>query len=453
MKELVQRQRDYFLSGATRSISFRKKQLYHLKEEVQRREKDILAAVRDDLNKGEFEGYMTEVGFFYSELKDMMKNMDYWASPQKQKAPMSHTGSKSFVYKDPFGTVLIIGPWNYPFQLVMTPLIGAIASGNTAVIKPSEMTPQTSMIIREIITAVFPEEYVVVVEGGADAAEALLEQKFDYIFFTGSRRIGRKVMMKAAERLTPVTLELGGKNPAVISEDANLKMAAKRIVWGKFLNAGQTCVAPDYVLIHESCRRQFLKLVVQYTKKYFGPEARGKRTYPRIISEAHVDRLASYINPDKVIHGGGFDRDFRKVEPTIMMDVTLEDEVMQEEIFGPILPIVSYQYDHEIIETVRERPDPLALYLFTESEEMETFILQNLSFGGGCINDTIMHITTPYLPFGGVGESGMGAYHGKDSFDTFTHRKSILKQTTKFDLPIRYNPTKNTIKTLKKMWE
>ncbi|TVP86146.1 MAG: aldehyde dehydrogenase family protein, partial [Alkalicoccus sp.] len=299
----------------------------------------------------------------------------------------------------------------------------------------------------------FAEEYVAVVEGEADITKALLAEKVDYIFFTGSRETGKKVMEQAAKNLTPLTLELGGKSPAIVTEDADLKLAAKRIVWGKFMNAGQTCVAPDYVLVDESIRRKFLKLVIQFTKKFFGPEVRGKRSYPRIVSENHVDRLAAMLDKSKVSYGGGYDRESRKVEPTIMMDVHMEDAVMQDEIFGPILPIMSYQYEHEILDIVRQRPNPLALYLFTENKDTEDMILNNLSFGGGCVNDTIMHITTPYLPFGGVGESGHGAYHGKDSFDTFTHRKSILKQTTKFDLPVRYNPSQSTLKALRKMWE
>jgi aldehyde dehydrogenase (NAD+) len=453
VQNLVSSQKAYFFSGATRSVAFRKKQLKLLKEAVKKKEHEIMDALKKDLNKGEFEAYLTEIGFFYSELKDIEKNMDYWAAPQKQKSPLFHTGSTSYIYKDPYGVTLIISPWNYPFQLALTPLIGAIAAGNTAIIKPSEFTPNTSMVIRDLIASTFAEEYVAVVEGEADITKALLAQKVDYIFFTGSRETGKKVMEQAAKNLTPLTLELGGKSPAIVTEDADLKLAAKRIVWGKFMNAGQTCVAPDYVLVDESIRRKFLKLIIQFTKKFFGPEVRGKRSYPRIVSENHVDRLAALLDKNKISYGGGYNRDSRKVEPTIMMDVQMEDTVMQDEIFGPILPIMSYQYEHEILDIVRQRPNPLALYLFTENKDTEDMILNNLSFGGGCVNDTIMHITTPYLPFGGVGESGHGAYHGKDSFDTFTHRKSILKQTTKFDLPVRYNPSQSTIKTLRKLWE
>ncbi|WP_147804052.1 aldehyde dehydrogenase [Alkalicoccus halolimnae] len=453
VQALVKSQKDFFYAGHTRSISFRKKQLKLLRETVKKRESEVMDALKKDLNKGEFEAYLTEVGYFYSELKDIEKNMDYWASPQKQKTPLTHTGSTSYVYKDPYGVTLIISPWNFPFQIAMVPLIGAIAAGNTAIIKPSEFTPNTSMVIRDIIASTFPEEYIAVVEGDSEVSQALLAQKVDYIFFTGSKTTGRKVMEQAAKNLTPLTLELGGKNPVIITEDADLKLAAKRIVWGKFMNAGQNCVAPDYVLIQDSCRRKFLKLVIQYTKKYFGPEVRGKRSFPRIVSEEHVDRLAKMLDKNKISYGGGYDRDSRKMEPTIMMDVQMDDRVMEEEIFGPILPIVSYQYENEVLNIVRERPNPLALYLFTESKDTEDLIINNLSFGGGCVNDTIMHITTPYLPFGGVGASGHGAYHGKDSFDTFTHKKSILKQTTKFDLPVRYTPSQSTLKTLRRLWE
>ncbi|WP_416148879.1 aldehyde dehydrogenase [Salipaludibacillus sp. HK11] len=453
IQSLINKQRQYFYSGETKSIEFRKEQLSKLKDAIKHHEKDILEAVRKDLNKGEYEAFLTEIGFLYNEIKDTLRNIDYWATPRKEKTPLTHFGGKSYVYKEPYGVTLIISPWNYPFQLAMGPLIGALSAGNTAIIKPSEFTPNTSGVIRDLIASTFPEKYVAVVEGDAEASKALLEEKVDYIFFTGSTQVGKKVMEAASKHLTPVTLELGGKSPAIIMDDANLKIAAKRIVWGKFINAGQTCVAPDYILVHEKRRRKFLKLLMHYTKKWFDEEARKKRVYPKIINEKHVDRLVSMIDEEKVFYGGGSDRENRFVEPTIMMDVNMNDKIMAEEIFGPILPIIFYKYDYEIVEIVRERPNPLALYLFTESKENEKMILSNLSFGGGCVNDTIMHLATPYLPFGGVGESGMGAYHGKASFDTFTHEKSILKQPTSFDLPIRYSQSQTSLKTLRKMWE
>ncbi|MCR6109895.1 aldehyde dehydrogenase [Bacillus sp. A301a_S52] len=454
IQTLIQKQKQYFYSGETKGLSFRKAQLTKLKEAIKKREQDIMDALKKDLNKGQQEVFFTEIGFLYSELKDMMKNVDYWAEPRKVKTPISHMGGKSYIYKEPYGVTLIISPWNYPFQLCLGPLIGALGAGNTAILKPSELTPNTSTVIRDLIVATFPEEYVAVVEGDVEVSQALLNEKFDYIFFTGSTSVGKKVMEAAAKHLTPVTLELGGKSPAIVMEDADLKLAAKRIVWGKFINAGQTCVAPDYVLVHESRRRKFLKLLVHYTKKWFDEDARRRKPYPRIINERHVDRLAGLLkNTDKVFYGGAYDRDQRFVEPTIMMDVSMNDAVMAEEIFGPILPVLFYKYDYEIIETVRKRPNPLALYLFTEDKESERMVLSNLSFGGGCINDTIMHLATPYLPFGGVGESGMGAYHGKNSFDTFTHEKSIFKQTTAFDLPVRYGQSQTSMSALRKMWE
>lgn len=453
IRDLKVRQKNYFYSGETKPLAFRHKQLEALRDGIRKREKDILDALRKDLNKGEHEAYMTEIGFIYSEIKDTLKNLDYWASPVRERTPLTHFGGKSMVYKQPYGVVLIMAPWNYPFQLAIAPLIGAIASGNTAIVKPSELTPNTSGAIRELIASVFPEQYVACVEGDVEVAKTLLDEKMDYIFFTGSTAVGKKVMEAASRHLTPVTLELGGKSPAIVTEDANLKIAAKRIVWGKMINAGQTCVAPDYVLVHEKRRRKFLKLVSHYIKKWFGPEERRNRVYPKIVNEQHTKRIAGLINPEKVFYGGHFDIDSRYIEPTVMVDVNLDDKVMGEEIFGPVLPIIFYEHEFEVIETVRQRPNPLALYLFTENKETERFIMDNLSFGGGCVNDTIMHLATPYLPFGGVGESGMGNYHGKASFDTFTHMKSVLKQSTAFDLPIRYNQSPGSTKTMRRIME
>ncbi|WP_096187857.1 aldehyde dehydrogenase [Evansella halocellulosilytica] len=449
---LVQKQKNYFYSGDTKSIAFRVKQLEKLKAAIKERENDIIDAVWRDLNKSQHEAFISEIGLLYSEIKDMIKNVDHWATPRKEKTPLSHTGSKSVVYKEPYGVTLIIAPWNYPFQLAIAPLIGAIGAGNTAIIKPSEMTPYTSSVIRELISSTFDEEFIAVVEGDAETAKDLLDENVDYIFFTGSVKVGKKVMEAAAKHLTPVTLELGGKSPAIVMKDANVKLAAKRIVWGKFINAGQTCVAPDYILVHESNRRKLIKYLVQYIKKYYG-DAVKRRQFPQIVNEWHVDRLVELIEEDKVYYGGSYGREERFVEPTIMIDVTYDDKVMAEEIFGPILPVVTFENDYDVIDLVRKRPNPLALYLFTQSQKNEQMVLDHIAFGGGCVNDTLMHLMTPYMPFGGVGESGMGAYHGKHSFDTFTHEKSVLKQTTKFDLPLRYSKSKRTLNTLRKMWE
>ncbi|MBU9714246.1 aldehyde dehydrogenase [Evansella tamaricis] len=451
--DLIQKQRTYFYTGETKDVSFRQRQLHKLKKCIEKNEGKITDALKRDLNKSLHESFTTEIGFLYNELKDIQKNIDLWAAPKKERTPITHTGSKSYIYKVPYGVTLIIAPWNYPFQLAIAPLIGAIAGGNTAIVKPSEMTPNTSSVIREILAETFDEKYIAVVEGNAETAKDLLEEKLDYIFFTGSVQVGKKVMEAASKHLTPVTLELGGKSPAIIMKDANVKLAAKRIVWGKFINAGQTCIAPDYILVHEKNRRKLLKYLVYYIKKFYGNDVRFNDDYPKLVHEKHVDRLVFMLEESKIYHGGEYDRIARFMEPTVMVEVEENDPVMKEEIFGPILPVLSFSTDYEVVERVRKRPSPLALYLFTQSRESEEFILDNLSFGGACVNDTLMHFVTPYLPFGGVGESGMGAYHGKYSFDTFTYERSVLRQSTSFDIPIRYSKSNASLKALRKMWE
>ncbi|RNA67043.1 aldehyde dehydrogenase [Alteribacter keqinensis] len=452
-KTLVDKQRRFFYTGATRKVSFRVEQLQKLKSAIKRREDDIMDAAWRDLGKSRREAFLSEIGFLYSEIKDATKNIDDWVKPRKEKTAITHVGSTSFIYKEPYGVTLIIGPWNYPFHLVMAPLIGAIAAGNTAILKPSEMTPHTSAVVREIIEDTFEEDFIAVREGDASVAKGLLEQNTDYIFFTGSVDVGRKVMEAASRHLTPVTLELGGKSPAIVMKDADVKLAAKRIVWGKFINAGQTCVAPDYILVQEKAKRKLYKYLVKYIKKFYGIGVEENKEYPRIVNEKHHDRITALLDPDKIVYGGAHNREELFIEPTIMDNVTFDDDVMGEEIFGPILPLISFEDEYEVIDLVRKRPHPLALYLFTEKKQTESLILENLSFGGGCVNDTLMHITTPHLPFGGVGESGMGAYHGRSSFETFSHEKSVLKQTNKFDLPFRYSKSEGSIKAMRKMWE
>ncbi|ADU29065.1 aldehyde dehydrogenase [Evansella cellulosilytica] len=450
---LVEAQRKYFHTGETIEVKFRQRQLARLRDVIQKREQDIIEAINKDLNKSEHEIFLTELSIVYNEIKDMLKNVDFWATPKKERTPFTHLGSKSYIYKHPYGVTAIIAPWNYPFQLAIAPLIGAIGAGNTAILKPSELTPYTSSIIRELIAETFDEKYVAVVEGDTEASKDILKEKLDYIFFTGSVQVGKEVMKAAANHLTPVTLELGGKNPAIIMDDANVKLAAKRIVWGKFINAGQTCVAPDYILVYEKKRRKLLKYIGDYIKKLYGPDTRFSKDYPKIVTPGHVDRLVSLLDQDKVYYGGSFDRDERFMEPTVMVDVEDTDLIMEEEIFGPILPVLTFSTEYEVIERIRKRPNPLALYLFTNNKSTEEYFIENLQFGGGCVNDTLMHVGTPYLPFGGVGESGIGAYHGKYSFDTFTHEKSIVKQTTKFDVPLRYSKSKSSLKALRKMTE
>ncbi|PYZ96872.1 aldehyde dehydrogenase family protein [Alteribacter lacisalsi] len=450
---LVSRQRRFFYSGETKKIAYRVEQLTRLKDAIKEREDQIMDAAYRDLGKSKREAFLTEIGFLYSEIKDMIKNIDVWAKAKKEKTPLTHVGSTSYIYKEPYGVTLIIGPWNYPFHLVMAPLIGAMAAGNTAILKPSEMTPHMSAVVRELVESTFEEEYVAVREGDASVAKELLDQNFDYIFFTGSVEVGKKVMEAASKHLTPVTLELGGKSPAIVMTDADVKLAAKRIVWGKFVNAGQTCVAPDYILVQEKAKRKLYKYLVKYIKKFQGIAAEENKDYPRIVNEKHHDRITALMDPDKIVYGGAHNREDRFIEPTIMDKVTFDDPVMGEEIFGPVLPMISFEHDYEVIDYVRNRPNPLALYLFTSKKETESLIFENLSFGGGCLNDVLMHITTPHLPFGGVGESGMGAYHGKSSFETFSHSKSVLKQTNKFDIPLRYSQSEGSIKAMRKIWE
>ncbi|WP_198520871.1 aldehyde dehydrogenase [Alteribacter populi] len=452
-QSLVEKQKRFFYSGKTKDISFRIEQLTKLKEAIKEKEDLIIEAAYRDLGKSKREAFLTEIGFLYSELKDMIKNVPTWSQIRKERTALTHVGSTSYIYKEPYGVALIIGPWNYPFHLVMAPLIGAIAAGNTAILKPSELTPFTSAVIREIIDETFQEEYIAVREGDAEAAKELLDLNTDYIFFTGSVQVGKKVMEAASKHLTPVTLELGGKSPAIVMKDADVKLAAKRIVWGKFINAGQTCVAPDYILVQEKAKRKLYKYLVKYIKKFYGQDVSQNKDYPRIVNEKHHDRITALLDEEKIMYGGEHDRDERFIAPTIMDNVTFDDPVMEEEIFGPILPLVSFEEAHDVIDMVRQRPNPLALYLFTEKKQTESLIFSNLSFGGGCVNDTLMHITSPHLPFGGVGESGMGAYHGKASFDTFTHEKSVLKQTNKFDIPLRYSQSNRSISALRKMWE
>ncbi|ALC90442.1 aldehyde dehydrogenase [Bacillus sp. FJAT-18017] len=446
---LVQKQRAFFSTGKTKDVGFRKQALAKLRQIIQENEKRFLEALKQDLNKSEFESYLTEVGIVLSELKFTEKNVGKWAKPRKVKGTMVLAGSKSYIYPEPYGVSLIISPWNYPFQLAFAPLIGSIAAGNCAILKPSELTPATSTLLGEVVRNAFPEEYIAVVEGGVEASQGLLKAKVDYIFFTGSVPVGRIIMEAAAKNLTPVTLELGGKSPCIVHRDANLKLAAKRIAWGKFINAGQTCVAPDYLYIHKSVKGEFLNLLKDAVTEIYGVSPHESDTFTRVVSKRHFDRLAAFLQDGEIVFGGQTNSDKLSVEPTVLEGVNWESPVMQDEIFGPILPVLEYDDVAEVVDQVTARPKPLALYVFSESEDFQEDILGNISFGGGCVNDTVMHLASPYLPFGGVGESGIGAYHGKGSFDVFSHEKSIMKQSTKFDLPFRYQNTKDGLKKIK----
>ncbi|WP_134684918.1 aldehyde dehydrogenase [Brevibacillus migulae] len=448
-RSLVEKQKQYFRTGATKDIAYRLNALQTLRDGIKNHEQKFIDALKADLNKSEFEAYSTEIGIVLEEIRFTLKHLRKWAKPQKVKTPLTHIGSTGYIYPEPYGTALIISPWNYPFQLAIAPLIGAIAAGNCSILKPSELTPKTSAVLGELIHALFPEEYITVVQGGVETSQALLQEKTDTIFFTGSVPVGKIVMEAASKNLIPVTLELGGKSPCIVHEDANIKLAAKRIAWGKFLNAGQTCIAPDYLYLHQSIREKFLTHLHESIKELYGERPLTNPNYTRIVSERHFDRLASFLTNGVIRIGGNTNKDGLAIEPTVLTRITWDDPVMQDEIFGPILPVLEYSQLSEVIEGIRNHPNPLALYVFTESDATAQEVLQSISFGGGCVNDTVYHVASPYLPFGGVGSSGVGAYHGKGSFDTFSHHKSVLKQTTLFDIPFRYPNMKNGLKKLK----
>ncbi len=447
---IVSCQRAYFRSGATLSVHRRKKALNALLREVTMKEGALLAALRTDLGKASYEGYMTEVGLVRDEIRFHLKHLDQWAKDTKHPTPLAQFPSKCWTHPEPYGVTLIMAPWNYPVLLSLDPLIGAISAGNCAVLKPSAYAPATSAVLAELISSALPPELATVVQGGREENQALLEEKFDYIFFTGSPDVGRYVMEKAAVHLTPVTLELGGKSPCIVTSSADLKVAARRIVFGKLVNAGQTCVAPDYLLVHTSVKDHLIPLLEQEVKRALGDDPIRHPDYPKIINEKHFLRLQNLLSEGTVRFGG--QAEDCRIAPTVVDDITPDSPVMQEEIFGPILPVLTYHNLDEAIQFVQNRPKPLALYLFTRKKEEEKKILSRLSFGGGCVNDTIVHLATPHMPFGGVGESGMGGYHGKASFDTFSHTKSILKKSVHLDLPVRYHPYSQTKETLLRMF-
>lgn len=425
-QELVKNQRSFFYSGKTKDLAFRIETLTKLKELIQNHEQDILDALKADLNKPEAEAKRAEVGLVLGEIEFTLKHLEEWATTKEVPTPATHEGAKSFIQPDPYGVALVIAPWNYPFQLAVTPLAGAIAAGNCAVLKPSELTPRTSSLLAALINENFSEEYLCVVEGEVETSTALLRENFDYIFFTGSTAVGKIVAKAAAEHLTPTTLELGGKSPTIVHSDANIEEAAVRIARGKFANAGQTCVAPDYILVQKNSKQALIEKLKEIIITSYGENISSDLDFSHIVSEKHFERLTNYLDNGKLVAGGNSDRSKLFIEPTILDEISFDDPVMQDEIFGPILPIIEYDELSEVIAAVRSRPNPLALYVFTQDQGVQDYILNNLSFGGSAVNDTISHMTSHYLPFGGVGESGMGAYHGKASFDTFSHFKSVL---------------------------
>lgn len=443
IRKLTECQKTFFHTHKTIDISYRITMLKKLKQSILAHEADISEALRTDLGKSETEAYMCETGLTLSELTYQIRHLKKWSRPKRHKTGLANFHAKSFTIPEPYGCVLIMSPWNYPFMLCMEPMIGAVAAGNCCVLKPSAYSPATSAVIKKIITEVFPEEYVAVVEGGRTENTALLEQRFDYIFFTGGVQVGRLVMEKAASRLTPVTLELGGKSPCIIDASCDLRLAAARLVFGKYLNCGQTCVAPDYALVDKKIKDAFLEQVKTQITKMFGKNPLENPDYGKIINRKHFDRINGLIDKNKIVFGGRVNAETLQIEPTVLDHITPEDAVMQEEIFGPVLPILTYETLDEAENFIREREKPLALYLFTKSKDAEKRFLKYVSFGGGCINDTIIHLATSEMGFGGVGNSGMGSYHGKKSFDTFSHEKSIVKKYCWIDMPMRYQPYKS----------
>ena len=426
MQKKLEKQRAFFRSGRTIPLAFRKKALKRLGRAIRQHENEIYAALREDLNKSKTETFMCEVGMTLAELSYMLKHLEGWAKKKYVRSPLAQFSATSFTVKEPYGVALIMFPWNYPFMLTMEPLIGAIAAGNCAVVKPSAYAPASSAVIRRIVRAGFPEEYIFVVEGGRAENQALLDLRFDYIFFTGSERVGQLVMKKAAETLPPVTLELGGKSPCIVDESAALRISARRIAFGKFVNAGQTCVAPDYVLVDRRVKDEFVIALGKQIRKMYGDEPLKNPEYPCIINEKHFQRLLALMKSHPIAYGGGINVELRKIAPTIVVLDSLNDPLMKEEIFGPILPVLTYSSLDEAIRTVESHPHPLALYFFSEDKKAQKKVLDLCHFGGGCINDTIIHLATSAMPFGGVGESGMGGYHGVEGFKTFSHTRSIV---------------------------
>ena len=440
IKELINKQRKFYSSNISKDLKFRIQNLKLLRSIIIKYEKEIQEALRLDLGKSETEAYMTEIGMVLDEIKYNIKHLAKWAKKKYVSTPLSQFPARSYRIPEPRGLVLIISPWNYPFLLSIQPLIGAIAAGNCVIIKPSEYSVNTSKLLKKILTEIYNEAYVTVVLGEKEVEQELLKEKFDYIFYTGSTKIGKIVMEAAAKNLTPVTLELGGKSPCIVDEKCNVELAAKRIAYGKILNSGQTCVAPDYVFVHQNVKEQFLNCLIKYLNNFLGENALNNSDYPKIINEMQFNRIISLIDKEHVIYGGGYNRNILKIEPTILTIKDMTSKVMQEEIFGPILPIIGYNNLDYIINYININPKPLALYLFTNNKKIEKRILKEVSYGGGCINDTIIHLTNKKLGFGGVGNSGIGEYHGKFSFDTFSHYKSIIKKSNHIDLPVRYHP-------------
>ncbi|MCL2625297.1 MAG: aldehyde dehydrogenase [Cystobacterineae bacterium] len=450
--KILKNQRRFFSTGQSKNLAFRLQCLKKLQHWIGCHEEDILAALKTDLNKAPFEAYATEVGTVLDELRFTLKHLQRWSRPQRVLSNLKNFPSLGRIYPEPYGVALLISPWNYPFMLTLTPLIAAVAAGNCAIVKPSAYSPAASSLLAKMCTEVFDAGHVALVQGGRKENAALLDERYDMIFFTGSTAVGRSVMQAASRYLTPVVLELGGKSPCIVDETAPLKQAAKRIVWGKFVNAGQTCVAPDYVLAHASIQKKLLEEMSAAIQTLYGEKPLENSDYPKIINEKHFHRLLGLLKGEKIVLGGNSHLASLKIEPTLLDSVSWDAPLMKEEIFGPLLPVLGYDSLEEAAQWINARPKPLALYLFSASKKNQSYVLRHVSFGGGCINDTLVHLSIPRLPFGGVGDSGMGSYHGKAGFDAFTHHKSVLHKSRHMDIPLRYPPyTDFALQLLKKV--
>lgn len=450
---ILQQQRTFFKSQATKDVTFRIAILKKLKNEIIAREQQIYEALKADFNKPEFESFISEYGLVISELNLVLKKLRSWTKPERVKSSMLTFPSKDYIYKEPYGCVLAVAPWNYPFLLSIEPVIMAVAAGNTVVLKPSELTPHTSQLVTDIIEAIFEKEHVVSVQGGIPVATELLKQRWDYIFFTGSVAVGKIVAKAAAKHLTPVTLELGGKSPCVVDETIDLELAAKRIVWGKFLNGGQTCIAPDYIIAHAGIKDKLIDSLKLEIMRAYGDNPKESEDFPRIINEKNTQRLIELLEGANVVFGGEYDLPKNYVAPTLVDNPSLESKLMQDEIFGPILPILSYNSASDIEQIIHHFERALSFYVFSKNDDFIDGLISKYSFGGGAINDPLIQFGNHRLPFGGIGASGIGAHHGKHGFDTFTHRKSIVKRGIWFDPPIRYAPYKSKLSLLKKMFK
>ncbi|MDR0783136.1 MAG: aldehyde dehydrogenase [Propionibacteriaceae bacterium] len=449
---ITERQRAFFATGLTKDVSYRQASLQALLGWIRSHDDEIMAALKTDLNKPPFEAYATEVGAVLDELKFACRRVRRWSRPKRVASNLKNFPSGGRRYPQPYGVALILTPWNYPFMLTVIPMIAALAAGNCAVVKPSAYSPATSSLIARMCADVFDPGHVTVVEGGRQENAALLNERYDIILFTGSTAVGRVVMEAASRHLTPVILELGGKSPCIVDETANLKLAARRIAWGKFMNAGQTCVAPDYLLVHQSVKSKLVEELGLAIQAMFTDQPCANPDYPRIVNDKHFQRLLGLLAGERIVVGGGSNPETLQIEPTVLDAVSWDSAVMGEEIFGPLLPVLTYTEPAEAVQLIGARPKPLATYLFTSSAAAERYFLKRLSFGGGCINDTVVHLSVPRLPFGGVGDSGMGSYHGKAGFDAFTHYRSVLDKSTLIDIPLRYPPyTKTALTLLKKL--